>query len=89
MERGVTGSSVHRFWNWNCRNYRRLHQQYKFSKLLIVCNINSSSTNMEVIEKAVHTPCFTQLNYGTIDCSLGYVQCGGSCQVVNVADYDR
>ena len=66
-----------------------LHHQYSFSKLWIVCTLNASSRSIEMMEMAVHTLCFTQLNYSTIDCSLGSVQCGRVCRVVNVADYVR
>ena len=71
------------------RHHRRFHRQYSFSKLLIVCTLNAVSRSIETMTRAVHTLCFTQLNYSNIDWSLSSVQCGGLCQVVNVEDYVR
>jgi hypothetical protein len=64
-----------------CRHHRRLHQQFSLSKLCIVCTFNASSRSIEMMEMAVHTLCFTHLNYSTINCSLSSVQCGRLCQV--------
>ena len=56
-----------------CRHLRRLHRQYSFSKLWIVCTFNASSRSVETMEMAVHTLCFTQLNYSTVQAKIWQV----------------
>ena len=64
-----------------------ISEDYTESILWNFFNFDIPIRIIEIMKSTVHILCFIQSDKSTIDCSLNCVQCGGFCQVVNVADY--